>query len=128
MAAIHDRLRSAARTRIGAAFTDKASPELLELLEATTRGGDVSELPTMRSATAAPVSDGTVIIELDKEAHQRGATNPAASRIASPEDRQRAIRELREQFLGEARGVVDLTRAEVCWLARSIRVPMDADV
>lgn len=130
MASIHDRLRSAARTRIGAAFADKASPELLELMEARTRGGDVGELPAMRSARTAPVSDGTAIIELDKEVHQRGlrAANPAAPRIASPAQRQQAIRDLREQFLEEARGVVPAGDVEICWLARSIRVPLDADV
>jgi serine protease AprX len=137
MASIHDRLRSAARTSIGAAFAEKASPELLELLEAQTRGGDVSELPAMRSADTAPVSDGTAILELDKEAHQRGtrSADPAASRIASPDERQQAIRELRERFLEEARAVVGdvgATRGgagvELCWLTRSIRVPLDSDV
>src|SRR5689334_8251572 len=68
MAAIHDRLRSAARVRIGAEFAAKASPELLELLEAQTRGGDVRELPAMRCARTAPVNDGTAIVEVDKEA------------------------------------------------------------
>jgi serine protease AprX len=139
MAAIHDRLRSAARTRIGAAFADKASPELLELLESRTRG-DARGLPSMRDARTAPVSDGTAIIELDKEAQRRGApANPAASRIHSPGERQQAIREMREQFLEEARAVVgpvvDAARTrgaaaqvEVCWLTRSIRVPLDDEV
>ena len=136
MATIHDRLRSAARTRLGGDFADKASPELLELLESRTRGGDVSKLPTMRNAEKAPVSDGTVIIELDKEERRRGApADPAASRINSPAERQQAIRDLREQFMEEARAVVGDVAAtrgrgavEVCWLARSIRVPLDDEV
>ena len=122
MASIHDRLRSAARTRIGAAFAEKASPELLELLEARTRGGDVAELPAMRSAATAPVSDGTAILELDKEAHQRGLR--AAPRISSPSQRQQAIRDLRERFRDEVGDIA----GEICWLTRCVRVPLDNDV
>lgn len=126
MATTHDKLRSAARKDLGSDFAKKASPELLEVLAAANRGATRGLPHLERGGAGAPMAEhGFAVIELDKEQRTRTKRDPSKSRIDTPGERPQRIIEMREEFEQEAAEMPGLRQPTLCWLNRTIRVPLD---